>query len=204
MNDPRQPAPLEDSPSPLPLLRPADLDATQRTLHARIAGGSRARSAALVPVADGEGRLSGPFNALLYAPDLGNAVQEVGSRIRYGLSLSDRERELATLLVAGHGHSGYELAAHRVLAAAAGVTPPEIGRAASGEVPELPDPHEREVIEFCAMLLTGTPGQEAVRDAVSRLGARAVVELVILVGYYQLVARLLEVAGVGAPGGGPA
>lgn len=203
MSDTRESPPGPGAPA-LPLLRPEDLDSAQQALHGRITGGSRTRSAALVPVADGEGRLSGPFNALLYAADLGDAVQEVGSRIRYGLSLSDRERELATLLVAGHGRSAYELAAHRVLAAAAGVTPPEIGRAARGEVPELADPHEREVIEFCATLLSGAPGQEAVRAAVSRLGTRAVVELVILVGYYQLLARLLDVAGVGAPEGGTA
>ncbi|TDV56439.1 carboxymuconolactone decarboxylase family protein [Actinophytocola oryzae] len=180
----------------LPLLAPGELDAGQRALYDRITGGPR--TASPVSLTDEAGHLTGPFNALLFAPRLGDAVQEVGARIRYGLSLTDRERELATLLVAGRVGSSYELAAHTRLAAAAGVDEAAITALRAGELPEVGDERERRVLGLCEVLLSPTPDPAEVAVAADGLGTTVVAELTILVGYYQLLARLLAVAGVTA------
>lgn len=173
----------------LPLLAPAAMDPAQRELYDTITGGPRAHSP--VPPVDGHGHLTGPFNALLYAPGLGEAVQQLGARIRFALSLSDRERELATLLVAGRARCGYELFAHTVLASAAGVEPDVIESLSRGEIPDLPDARERAVLRLCSQLVED-PHEATAGD----LGTRTLVELTVLVGYYQLLARILTVAGV--------
>jgi 4-carboxymuconolactone decarboxylase len=180
----------------LPLLAPDDLDGEQRALYDRIASGPRAAANAAVPVTDEAGRLTGPFNTLLYAPNVGDAVQELGARIRYGLSLSDRERELATLLVAGRAGSSYELAAHARLAATAGIDEAAIEALRTGTRPDLADERERRVLTLCEVLLAPAPDPAEVAAAADGLGPDVVAELTILVGYYQLLARLLSVAGV--------
>jgi AhpD family alkylhydroperoxidase len=173
----------------LPLLAPAAMDPAQRELYDTITAGPRAHSP--VPLVDEHGHLTGPFNALLYAPKPGEAVQQLGARIRFALSLSDRERELATLLVAGRARCRYELAAHTVLATAAGVEPDVIESLSRGEIPDLPDARERAVLRLCSQLIED-PHEATAGD----LGTRTLVELTVLVGYYQLLARILTVAGV--------
>lgn len=184
-------------PPPFPPLAPSDLDAEQAALYDKIAGGPRASSP--IPLVDDAGHLAGPFNALLHAPAIGDAVQNLGAQLRYASALTPRERELATLLVAGHDDCAYELYAHRRLAAAAGIAPETIEALAAGQVPPLADTREQLVTQFCAELLDGAPAPEVVSAAVESLGAPLVFELVVLVGYYQLLSRLLDVADVGDP-----
>ena len=38
---------------------------------------------------------------MLLSPEVGNAMQQVGAKIRFGTALTGRERELAILTVAG-------------------------------------------------------------------------------------------------------
>lgn len=173
----------------LPLLHPDSLSPPQRELYDRITTGPRARD--VVPVTDTEGHLTGPFNALLYAPTLGEAVQSLGARVRFGLSLTDRERELATVLVAARLNSPYELTAHRQLALAAGITPAEIDSLTRTEIPDSLAPREQTILHLCTTLLD-SPTTAHDHD----LGPQLLVELTILVGYYQLLARLLTVAGL--------
>jgi 4-carboxymuconolactone decarboxylase len=174
----------------LPLLHPDALTAAQSELYDRIVHGPRAGAA--VPVTDEHGHLAGPFNALLYTPVLGDLVQRLGAALRFGSSLTDRQRELATLLVAARARSTYELSAHRTLAAQAGIDASVIDSLVRGEIPDLPDPRDRAVLQLCQTLLDDPA---AARE--TDLGPELLVELTILVGYYQLLARLLTVAGVG-------
>lgn len=52
-----------------------------------------------VPLVDGEGRLEGPFNAMVVSPEIGFAIQQLGAKIRYRARLSARQREVAILEV---------------------------------------------------------------------------------------------------------
>jgi 4-carboxymuconolactone decarboxylase len=92
---------FEKLPPRLDLIAPAELDPAQRALYDAITGGPRASQAGTVPITDADGRLLGPFAVMLLAPEVGNAMQQVGAKIRFGAALTGRERELAILSVAG-------------------------------------------------------------------------------------------------------
>jgi 4-carboxymuconolactone decarboxylase len=63
---------------------------------------------------------------------VGMAVQALGSALRFGTALSDRERELAILLVAADWHSAFERLAHEALGRTAGLNEEEILTLATG------------------------------------------------------------------------
>src|SRR3984957_2886738 len=92
---------FENRPPRLDLIAPADLDDAQRGVYDAITGGPRASQAGTVPITDSAGRLLGPFAVMLLTPEVGNAMQQVGAKIRFAAALTARERELAILTVAG-------------------------------------------------------------------------------------------------------
>jgi hypothetical protein len=102
------------------MLVPADLDDQQRALYDAIAGGPRAAGPRLFALTDAAGRLNGPFNAMLFAPEVGTALQDLGAAIRYRSSLTARIREMAILAVAAHWDSAFERYAHEAVGRAAG------------------------------------------------------------------------------------
>jgi 4-carboxymuconolactone decarboxylase len=99
----------------LPHYRPSELDDAQRDLYDAITGGPRAAKPRPFPLTDAEGRLNGPFNAMLAAPPLGQALQRLGAAVRYETSLSARVREMAILAVAAHWDSAFERYAHEAV-----------------------------------------------------------------------------------------
>ena len=68
--------------SHFPLLAPNELSADQQELYEKITAGPRANGPFRIMHDDGS--LAGPFNALLFAPRIGNAVQELGAALRFG------------------------------------------------------------------------------------------------------------------------
>lgn len=180
-------------------LDPHLLDDQQRALYDAIAHGPRAAHSTLVPVVEPDGTLAGPFDPLLRSPAIGAVVQQLGAALRYGSSLSPRERELVTLLVGGRGGSAYEIGAHGRLGAQAGLTGDEVRVCAAGDVPPVTDPRERALLALAAALADDDVPATVADDALARLGEPALVEVIILVGYYRMLGGLLEVAGVPAP-----
>jgi len=187
----------------LPHYLPADLDDAQRDLYDAIAGGPRAANPRPFPLTDDQGRLNGPFNAMLTAPPLGQALQRLGAAVRYETSLSGRVRETAILAVAAHWNSEFERRAHEPAARAAGMTEEEIARIRSGEIPEFTDKNERASLALVrSMLLGGDVDDATYAEAVTVIGDRAAFELSTLVGYYATLALQLRVFRVGLPEAG--
>lgn len=175
-------------------LQPDELDEPQRALYAAIAGGPRAAAASTFPLVDEEGRLRGPFNAMLLSPDLGLAVQELGSAIRYRGALSHRSRELAILVVAAHWQSRFELDAHSRIGAAAGLTLAELDAVTTGAPLDLADAEEAAVLAATHTLVRNHDLSDAAYEAAtSVLGPEKLFELTTLVGYYALLALQLRV-----------
>jgi 4-carboxymuconolactone decarboxylase len=102
----------EKVPPRLDLIPPDELAPAQRALYDAITGGPRASQAGTVPITDADGQLLGPFAVMLLSPEVGNAMQQVGAKIRFGTALTGRERELAILTVAGALNSEFERLAH--------------------------------------------------------------------------------------------
>lgn len=184
----------------LPLLDPADLTAEQLAVYRAITGGPRSADATAAPVRDSGGRLLGPFNAMLYSPAVGAAVQSLGAAIRYATSLTDREREIAVLVVAAHHRSEFELFAHEPLARRAGLTIADLDALRAGGEPDLADRREQVVHATVRHLVeAGDLHDAAYGAAVAALGHTAVVELATLVGYYAALALQLRVFRVPVP-----
>lgn len=183
--------------------RPDELTPEQRDLYDRLVTGKRATGPRALPLTDAEGRLQGPFNAMLLNPELGDPLQRVGVAVRYGTALTARQREIATLAVAAAESSAYEWAAHAHLARAAGVTDEQITAIRDGGEVPLDDAAERTVLDTARELLTtgdlGDGGFAAARDA---LGITVLYELITLVGYYRLLALQLRTLRVTAPDDG--
>ena len=173
---------------------PDELDEPQRRLHEAIAGGPRATGPQLFSLTDEQGRLAGPFNAMLLAPTLGDALQRLGGAIRYRGALSDRCRELAILVVAAHRRCGFEQRAHERIGAHAGLTDAELAAVRSGAPLELADPQEAAVLAATRELVERADLDEAAyARAVAALGEAKLFELTTLVGYYSLLALQMRV-----------
>ena len=80
---------------------------------------------------------------MLYAPEVGHALQELGAAIRFRANLSPRVREMAILVVAQAWDSGYERASHEPIGREAGLTEPEIEALRVGADPGFADEQER-------------------------------------------------------------
>jgi 4-carboxymuconolactone decarboxylase len=190
----------------LPLLSPASLGAEQQAVYDALTGGPRADGGSgPYGFVDAEGRLLGPFNAMLYSPAVGMPLQDLGAALRFRTAFTKREREIATLVVAAHLRSDYEWYAHERLGRRAGLSEDEIDALREGRAPMLADARERLVHEAARQLVAEHDLADAVyAEAVATLGRPAVVELVTLVGYYSALATQLRVFRVGVPDGEPA
>ena len=187
-------AAFDDAPPRLGLLAPGELDESQRALYDAITGGPRASQAGTVPITDEAGRLVGPFAVMLLAPEVGEAVQRVGAKIRFATALTGRERELGILSVAGVLRCDFERLAHEPAARKLDLTQPQINTALSGEVPDGLTGDEVLVCRLAQVMTAERNLSDAdYADALAALGNQRLAELTYLVGYYSALALSLAV-----------
>lgn len=180
-------------------LDPQRLEPDQRTLYDSIAGGPRAQGPQVFSLVDADGRLEGPFNAMLLSPQIGGALQALGTAVRYGTALKDRAREVAILLVGHHQDSAFEVYAHEAVGRAAGLTVDELADLRAGRLHNLP-PAEQAIAEVVvALLARGDLDDAEYTAAITAVGEATLFELTTLVGYYTTLALQLRVFGVGLP-----
>ena len=185
---------FEKLPPRLDLIPPAELAPAQRALYDAITGGPRAGQAGTVPITDADGQLLGPFAVMLLSPEVGNAMQQVGAKIRFGTALTGRERELAILTVAGALSSEFERLAHVPAARALGLTEPQIDAALAGRAADGLSADEAIVARLAlSMTVDRTLSDEDYSGGVAALGRERLAELTWLVGYYSALALSLAV-----------
>lgn len=191
--------------SRLPLLVPRSWDEDQRALFDSITGGRRGAGPQHFQLQHPDGALTGPFNAMMFAPAVSNHLSALGEAIRFETSLTARQREIAILTVAAVRRSGYEWYAHERVGRAAGLTREELTAIRRHTSAAFTDVTEAVVLDVVAILATQRHLDDRLFAAAeSRLGHRALVELVILVGYYELLATVLDAFEIGVPeGAGP-
>ncbi len=144
----------------------------------------------------------GPFNVLLRSPEMGDLVQQFGASMRFHSSLPRKLNEMAIIITARHWMAQYEWNAHRNAAAQAGLKEDIIKSIAAGKRPESLDADETVVYNFATELLNthqvSDPAFKAVKD---KFGERGTVDLISVMGYYQLVSMLLNVDRYPLPAG---
>jgi 4-carboxymuconolactone decarboxylase len=188
----------------LPWPAPDELDAPARKLYDHITGGPRADGPRAFPLTDEGGRLQGPFNAMLLSPEVGTALQELGAAIRYRSSLPARTREIAILELSVLRRSSFEWYAHARVGKQAGLTDTEIAALHDGAPVTTLDDTETLVRELVRTLVRERDLDDRTYTAASaKLGRRELMELIALVGYYDLLALSLRVWRTPLPAGTP-
>lgn len=176
------------------------LDADQAAVYDRIAGGQRSVGPQAFPLVGEDGALEGPFNAYLHQPALGAALEALGVVIRYGTSLTKREREIAILLTAAVHESAFEQYAHEAVGKQVGLTDDEIQSLRVVEVDVFSNVRERAVADVVvALLRRGDLNDGEYARSIGMLGESLLFELIVLVGHYVTAAMQLRVFRIGAP-----
>lgn len=169
-------------PDRMPAIADDRLNEEQRAVAAELAAGPR-------------GRVAGPFVPMLRSPEFMRRTQKLGEYLRFSSAIPPRLSEFTILIVARHWGNLLEWGVHHPIALKAGLKP-EIAQAISeGRRPDGMAADETVLYEFCHELLSN----KAVSDvtyarAVAALGENGVVDLVGIVGYYGILAMLMNVA----------
>ena len=175
---------------------PEDLNSDQRVLYDAITSSPRSKGARVVPLVTGDGVLQGPFNSMLLSPKVGLALQQLGSEVRYSENLSALEREVAILTVAAQAGSDYEIRLHSHAARTAGLSEADIKSICDEKPPTEVVSIGKVVWKVVRELLsTGKLSDELWELATSTLTLAGLYDLIVIVGYYQILAMTMAVFG---------
>jgi len=166
-------------------------DTARLPLLADRAGLTESQQAVFDWIVESRGTMIRPYEVLLHLPEMARPAAELGHQIRYEGALSDHDRELAIIATAVAHACGFEWDTHVGLARAAGVAEATITAVQDGEgTVEPPDDAVVGFVrEMCAASRVSDATYSAARD---RLGTSGVVELSTLVGYYTLLAFVIN------------
>jgi 4-carboxymuconolactone decarboxylase len=146
--------------------------------------------------------LGGPFNVLLRSPEMGDLTQKLGEYARFRPSVPAKIRELAIIVAARHWTAQFEWNAHRRAAAQAGLGEPIIQAIANRKKPTGMQPDEEAAYNFANELMETTQVSDATfKAAVDKFGEKGVVDIIGVMGYYQMVSMLLNVDRYPLPAG---
>lgn len=173
----------------IPLPTPDTMDADQRRVHDNIVAGPR-------------GKIQGPLRAALYNAELAERWSALGALLRYRTSLTPRQSELAILITGRHCNSPFEWYAHRLEAEKVGIEPAIIEALLVQREPADLSAEDLAVVRFAVELnACKSVSDKTYAVALERFGARTVVELTALVGYYTMVAMTLNTHEIPLPEG---
>jgi len=137
----------------------------------------------------------GPFVPLLRSPELLDRVQRVGEYLRYRNALPRRLSEMAILIAARHWSQQFEWNIHTADATTAGLADLIITAIAEGRRPSPLEEDEAAVYDFCLELLHNKSVSDATYGrALALAGDQGVIDLVGLLGYYSLLAMVMNTA----------
>ncbi|QHS17293.1 carboxymuconolactone decarboxylase family protein [haloarchaeon 3A1-DGR] len=144
-------------------------------------------------IAESRGGVRGPFSVLLNSPELAGRVGHLGAYVRFESELPDADRELTILATARAFDCAFEWAAHEPIAREAGVSGATIDHVAdSGPVDELPD-REARLVSYVRELIDEHAVSDATFEAArDRYGESGVTELTGTIGYYAMLACVLN------------
>ena len=122
----------------------------------------------------------------------------LGSAILGRQKLSAKLRELVILRVGALSPARYEWVQHVPIAQAVGASAAQIAALERGDISgDAFDPTEQAVLRFATEVLRDVRASDAAFAEVARhLSPQEIVELIVTVGYYMLIARLLETTAV--------
>ena len=139
---------------------------------------------------------SGPFISLLRSPELLRRLQRVGQYLRYESALPPRLSEFAILITARHWRQEYEWGIHSTIASEVGLDTAIIKAIAEGQRPSEMANDEEVLYDFCLELLQDQRTSDATYTrTVDLFEEKGVVDTIAILGYYSLLAMLMNTAG---------
>ena len=178
--------------SRIPLLTPETMTPEQRRVHDAMLTGPR-KSA---PV--------GPLAIAMHRPELAEAMSALGLVLRFNSSFEPRLREFTILTCGRHWDCQFEWASHEGEARKAGLSEDSIATLKAGGS-RFAREDEQAIHDYAVEILTHKfPSDPGFQRIVALFGMAGAVELTGLIGYYAMVALMLNAANLPLPPGMPA
>lgn len=174
--------------------RPIDeLSEAQRALFEQMATGRKLNA---------DGRLGGPFDALLLNAEFGRRIVALGDTLRFRTGIDRRFVELAILVTGQFWQAQFEWYAHEPMARDAGVPESVIQAIKLGDPPEFTDSRDAACYQFCAALHQDHQVDDPTyAAALAHFGEQGLTELIGVSGLYTMVSMTLNAFKVGLPTG---
>lgn len=140
-------------------------------------------------------KVFGPFEALLYSPELMSRASAMGEYLRYHSGVGTTLSEFVILITARHWSQDYEWHVHAPVAAEVGIRPDIIEAVRDGRRPDGMSDDEAIVYDFtCELQQTKRVSDPTWGRAEQRFGKPGCVDLVGISGYYGFLAMQLNAA----------
>jgi alkylhydroperoxidase family enzyme len=138
------------------------------------------------------------FYMMAHAETNLRSLLRLGGTILSKQQLSGRLRELAILRIASISPARYEWVQHVPIAKAAGITASQVKALEAGDVStDCFDTRDRLVLRFTDEVVRDVRASDETFGLMTKqFPPREIVELTLAIGYYMLIARLLETTGV--------
>ena len=176
----------------LPPLVESELNPAQQVLLASMRASPRG----------GKVSLDGPFGCYMFAPEIGEPIQQLAAYCRFKTSLPKRLSEFAILTIGRLWKSQYEFFVHAREGEAAGIKPETIRDLKSGRVPQKAPRDERALYDFIVELHQKRRVSNRNYARVQKLlGDGGMVELLAIMGSYTLTCTVLNTFRVPLPAG---
>jgi 4-carboxymuconolactone decarboxylase len=144
----------------------------------------------------------GPFNVLLRSPEMGILAERFGASMRFNQTMPRKLNEMAIIITGRYWTAQYEWLAHKRAALAAGLDPAIVDAIQHGRRPARMDRDEEAVYTFCTELLQTKQVSDATFAAArAAVGEKGVVDLIGVMGWYQMVSMMLNVDRYPLPAG---
>ena len=141
-----------------------------------------------------------PYRAYIRNPDLAPRLTAMTDYLRWNTSLPPRLSEMAILITARQWTAQYEWFAHYPLAIKGGLDPKVIGDIALGKRPEGMKDDETALYDLAMALYRDKKVSDPVyKAALDKFGERGIMDIIGLMGYYDITSMTLITMQAGAP-----
>jgi 4-carboxymuconolactone decarboxylase len=149
---------------------------------------------------------TGPFNAYARSPGLGILLLQVSDFVRFNSSLPPRLSEFAIMIAARQWSQPYEWRSHYPLAIKGGLDRRILVDLGAGTRPQGMKDDETALYDFCSEMYRDKNVSDAsFKAALAKFGERGIMDLIGIIGYYDLVSMaLIAQKATGKPGDEPA
>jgi 4-carboxymuconolactone decarboxylase len=146
----------------------------------------------------------GPFEPMMYSPDVMSIARATGDYLRYHSAIGNTLSELVILLTAREWSQDYEWFIHQPIALKSGISKDIADAIADGRRPPAMSADEEIVYDFTIELQKNKRVSDATFNrAEQRFGKKGVVDMAGISGYYTFLAMQLNMARYQFTGEGP-